>query len=402
MSDLKAAELQKVFIVTGEHSGDSLGAGLMAALQDKLGRALEFQGVGGPKMEAAGLTSLFPLDEISVMGPLEILPRLPKLIRRVYACIDACLEFDPDLLVIVDAPEFTHPIARHVRAQRPDIPIVDYVSPTVWAWRPGRAKKMRPYVDHLLALLPFEPEAHARLGGPACTYVGHPLIERLRWYDALETAPLSDKLRLDPAATPLLVLPGSRRSEISRLLRPFGETVRRLAGEGRALEVIIPAVPRLRESISAGVEDWPVPVHVVEGDEDKWRAFKLARAALAASGTVTLELGLAGTPMVVGYKVDAAATWLRYVISVPSVVLANLVLGRNAFPEFLQEACVPEQLAPALAAILDDGAARDNQFAALSDLRGKMEGGNAAPSSAAAEATLRAFTQFHEKTRATT
>lgn len=391
----RTSELKRVFIISGEHSGDALGAGLMAALRARCGKDLTFAGVGGERMEAAGLISLFPLDEIAVMGPVAIVRRLPQLISRVYDCVDACLDAEPDLLVIIDAPEFTHPVARRVRVQRPEMPIVNYVSPTVWAWRPGRARKMKPYVDHLLALLPFEPEAHARLGGPPCTYVGHPLIEQLEWYRALDATELAERLRLSESSVPVVVLPGSRRSEASRLMKPFGETIAALVAQGRKLEVLIPAVPHLREEIAEASRSWAAPVHIVNGQDDKWRAFKLGRAALAASGTVTLELALAGTPMVVAYKVDALATWLRYVVNVPSIVLANLILGENAFPEFLQENCVPEKLAPALAAVLDDGAARQSQVNALARISERMQAAGPTPSLVAADATLKAVADFH-------
>src|SRR5215471_13081277 len=190
------SQAKRIFVVAGEHSGDVLGGKLLQALLAKAGHeSFTFAGVGGEHMEAAGLSSIFPLSDVAVMGPAAIIARLPTLVRRVYQTVDAALAFDPDLLVIIDSPEFTHPIAKRVRQRRPEIPIVDYVSPSVWAWRPGRARKMRPYVDHLLTLLPFEPGAHARLGGPASTYVGHPLIERAAWIDGLETANL--RVRLD-------------------------------------------------------------------------------------------------------------------------------------------------------------------------------------------------------------
>src|SRR5690606_20333333 len=199
------------------------------------------------------------------------------------------------------SPEFTHPIARRIRRRCPQIPIIDYVSPSVWAWRPGRAKRMRRYIDHVLALLPFEPDAHRRLGGPPCTYVGHPLIERRAWLDALDSAPLTERLGIDREQPVLVVLPGSRSSEVERLMQPFGDTVRLLHARGLANQVIVPAVPHVRPFIEEAVADWPVRPHLVEGEEDKFRAFKLATAALAASGTVTLELAIAGTPAVVAY-----------------------------------------------------------------------------------------------------
>ena len=177
-----------------------------------------------------------------------------------------------------------------MRRRRPEIPIIDYVSPSVWAWRPGRAHKMRDYVDHVLALLPFEPEAHGSLSGPPCTYVGHPLIERLPWIAALDTAPLAQRLGLAPDTALLVVLPGSRSSEVKRLMQPFGETLSRLIERGRKFEVVMPVVESVRGLVEQHLPAWPKQPHLLEGEEDKFRAFKLARAALAASGTVTLEL----------------------------------------------------------------------------------------------------------------
>ena len=218
---------------------------------------------------------------------------------------------------------------------------------------------MRGYVDHVLALLPFEPDAHQRLGGPPCTYVGHPLIERLPWVAALDTAPLAQRLALPPDTHLLVVLPGSRPSEVGRLMQPFGEALTRLIERGRKFEVVIPVVESVRGLIEEHLPAWPKQPHLVSGEEDKFRAFKMARAALAASGTVTLELALAGTPMVVAYKVGAmTAAAVRPLITAPSAVLANLILDEKAFPELIQEYCTPANIASALAPILDDGPAR--------------------------------------------
>ena len=382
----------RLFVVAGEHSGDALGAKLMAALKARAGRPVVFQGVGGEHMAAEGLASLFPLSEVAVMGPVNIVKGLPRLIGRVFDTVDAAFHADVDAVVIIDSPEFTHPIARRIRGMRPGLPIVDYVSPSVWAWRPGRARRMKRYVDHVLALLPFEPAAHTRLGGPACTYVGHPLVERLPWIDALDPRVLADRLALDPQRPVLVVLPGSRSSEVSRLMQPFGDTVARLAASGTTPEVVIPTVASVRPLIEQRLADWRLPpavrVHLVAGEEDKFRAFRLARAALAASGTVTLELALAGTPMVVAYKVDAVAARLRFLLKVHSIVLANLVLGENAFPELIQEDCVPDRLAPALAALLGEGPERAAQLAALARIRAIMTSGIASPSAAAADVVL--------------
>jgi lipid-A-disaccharide synthase len=379
----------RIFLVAGEHSGDALGAKLIAAIKSHSPARVRFAGVGGELMAAQGLVSPFPLSDVAIMGPLSILPRLPRILRRVYSTVDAAVAAEPDAVVIIDSPEFTHPIAKRIKKHNPSIPIIDYVSPQLWAWRPGRAKKMRAYVDHVLALLPFEPEAHARLGGPPCSYVGHPLIERLEWVRDLDPVPLAERLNLDRSKPVVAVLPGSRTSEVSRLMQPFGEALALLRERGLQPEVVIPTVPHLRGQIEQALAAWQVPAHLVHDDNDKFRAFKLARAALAASGTVTLELGLVGTPMVVAYRVDAVAARLRFLVKVPSVVLANLVLAENVFPEFIQEACVPERLADAVAALLADTPERERQLAGLARIPERLRLAAGSPSEAAAAIVLR-------------
>ncbi len=379
---------RRIFIVAGEHSGDLLGGKLMAALKAKSEWPIVFSGVGGETMEAEGLRSVFPLSDVAVMGPLAILARLPKLVRRVYQAVGAGLEAEPDGVIIIDSPEFTHPIAKRIRKRKPAVPIIDYVSPSVWAWRPGRAKKMRPYVDHLMAILPFEPEAHRRLGGPPCSYVGHPMIEKLDWIKSLDTGELAARLALDPAKPVLVVLPGSRPTEVKRLIEPFGAAVGLLAERLGPLEVIIPTVASVRPLIEEALANWPVKPHLVSGEADKFKAFRLAKAALAASGTVTLELGLAGVPMVVAYRVDWVASRLRFLLKVPSIVLANLVIGENVFPEFIQEDCNPETLADALAPLFSDTPERRRQLAGLDSIASKMLLERATPSECAAETAL--------------
>lgn len=378
-----------IFVVAGEHSGDALGAKLMAELNARLKDRVRYLGVGGPMMEAHGLVSQFPMSDVAVMGPVNILKALPRITRRVYRTVDAVIAADPDLLLIIDSPEFTHPIAKRVRKRRAHIPIIDYVSPTVWAWRPGRARKMAPYVDHLLALLPFEPGVHQRLGGPPCTYVGHPLIERLEWLKTLPTQPLADRLGLENDQPTLVVLPGSRRSEVERLAQPFADTVGLLKARGLTPNVIVPAVDHLADDLKARSQSWPIKPHIIMGEEDKFRAFRLADAALAASGTVTLELALSGTPMVVGYTVDKLAAQLRFLVNVPSVILANLVLDENAFPEYLQEDCTPEKLSSGLADLLVATPARQAQLAALARIPEKMQrNDNRTPSQIASEIVI--------------
>ncbi len=379
----------RLFLVAGEHSGDALGGRLMRALRARAEGDISFSGVGGPDMAAEGLASLFPLSEVAVMGPLEILKRLPKLVRRINEAAAAGVAAEPDAVVIIDSPEFTHPIARRIRRRLPHVPILDYVSPSVWAWRPGRAKRMRAHIDHVLALLPFEPEAHRRLGGPDCTYVGHPLAEQLDEIGAIDPSPLRAELALDPAAKTVTVLPGSRRSEVERLMQPFGAALGLLQQRVGRLNVIIPAVDHVRGIIDEALGDWPMRVHVVEGEARKLMAFRAGDVALAASGTVTLELAVAGSPMVVAYRVDALAARLQFLVKTPHFALSNLVLGERAFPELMQEDCTPEKLAGALGQVLAEGPVRARQLTRLADVPRRLALREGTPSEAAAAVVMR-------------
>jgi lipid-A-disaccharide synthase len=377
--------VRRIFLIATEESGDRLGAALMKVLRQRLGDGVQFEGVGGRSMAREGLTSLFPIEELSIVGFTGVIKQLPKILRLIRRTVEAVLAASPDMVVIIDSPDFTHRVARGVRARDASIPIVDYVSPSVWAWRPGRARAMRGYVDHVLALLPFEPEAYRTLHGPPCSYVGHPLSEQIATLrpDALE------RQRRDAAPPVLLVLPGSRRSEIRHHLGVFGEALGRLHTMGVSFELILPTTPHLVETVREGVTNWPVAPRIVTGEVEKRAAFRIAHAALAKSGTVTLELALAGVPMVTAYRVGAIEAWiLRRAIKVKSVILANLVLGREVIPEFLQEDCTAEKLAEALAALLTDSPLRRQQVEAFAGLDAIMSTGAATPSVRAADIVL--------------
>ncbi len=377
-----------VFLVAGEPSGDQLGGKLIDAILRATSTPVAFEGVGGETMEQKGCKSLFPLSDVSVIGPIAILSRLPTLVRRVYQTVDAVIAANPDVLVIIDSPEFTHPIAKRVRKRNPDIPIINYVSPSVWFWRSGRSRKMRSYVDHVLALLPFEPAVHKRLGGPRCTYVGHPLIERSDWIKGLKPRQLARELGLKRGRKILTVLPGSRRTEVTLLMEPFGGTLKRIIGEIGDVEVIIPVVSSVRQLVEEGLKSWPVKPHLVEGDAAKYQAFRLSDAALAASGTVTLELALCGTPMVVAYRLEMITSLAVNLVTFSSIVLPNLVLEKNVFPEFIDKDCTPEKLAAALLPLLKGGRERDRQKSALKGLEKKMHPSRGQPSDQAAKIVL--------------
>jgi lipid-A-disaccharide synthase len=376
---------RKVFLIATEESGDRLGAHLMKVLRQRLGDAVKFEGVGGRGMAREGLKSLFPIEELSIVGFSAVVKQLPKLLRLIRQTTAAVLQAAPDILVIIDSPDFTHRVARRVRARDPSIPIADYVSPSVWAWRPSRARAMRAYVDHVLALLPFEPEAYRRLHGPPCTYVGHPLTEQLT---SLRPS-AEEQARRNGSPPVLLVLPGSRRGEIRHHMAIFGDALDRLQAQGKAFELILPTMPHLLELVNEGIRSWKVAPQIVIGEQEKRAAFRMATAALAKSGTVTLELALSGVPMVGAYKAGAieASIVLRFV-TVQSVILANLVVGENVVPEFVQDDCTADKLASALGEVLSDTPMRRRQLEAFARLDSIMSTGKLSPSVRAADIVL--------------
>jgi lipid-A-disaccharide synthase len=359
-----------IHLVAAEESGDALGASLARALHARAGGALELAGVGGRAMAAAGIFSPFAIDDLSIIGFTAIPRRLPTILRRIRETADGIIAARPDALVIIDSPDFTHRVARRVRSHAPSIPILDYVSPSVWAWRPGRARAMRGYVDCVLAILPFEPAAYVRLGGPPCIYVGHPLLERIA--ELRPNADEAQRRRADPPR--VLVLPGSRSGEIRHLLAIFGAAIARVNAQIGPIELVLPTMPHLLAQVREAVADWPVTPRFAEPAE-KWSAFRTARAALAASGTVTLELALAGVPTVAAYRV----TFIEEIIvrlaglraRLSSVILANLIVGENVVPEFLQRECTAQRLADALVPLFSDTPQRLRQieaFARLDDI----------------------------------
>jgi lipid-A-disaccharide synthase len=388
----RAAERQaagralNIFVIAGEESGDRLGAPLMDAIAAQAaGTPVAFAGVGGHAMAERGLKSLVPIADLAVNGFAAIPARLPTILRHIRRTAEAVVAARPDVLVIIDSPDFTHRVARRVRKAVPSIPIVDYVSPTVWAWRPGRAKAMRGYVDHVLALLPFEPDAHRRLGGPACTYVGHPLVEQVA---TLRPGP-QDATRRSADPPVVLVLPGSRRGEVRRHVGVFGAAMAAVRDRVGAVEIVLPTVPHVADEVRQRTRDWPVQPRIVIDPAEKWAAFRQARAALAASGTVTLELALAGVPTILAYRVALfEEVVLRMLLTTDTVGLANLILGEKVMPELLQREATAPKLADALVPLIGDTPERRRQCGALARLDAIMELGVAVPSARAAAVVL--------------
>jgi len=386
---MRPSETVDVFLVAGEESGDRLGAALIRALRERTGGQVRFVGVGGREMAAEGVASLYPIADLPIIGFSAIPRRLPKILRLMRLTVKAVVAKRPHVLVVIDSPGFTQGIARRVRAADPTIAIVQYVSPSVWAWRPGRARVMRAYIDHVLALLPFEPAVHQRLGGPPCTYVGHPLVEQAR-----NLRPNLEEARRRLAEPPvLLVLPGSRAGEIERLLGVFSDAVALVRDRLGSLEVVVATVPHLMEPIRTAMARWPLRGRIVVESADKQAAFRTATVALAKSGTVTLELALAGVPMIAAYKVTALeylAVGRGILKRLPSIILTNLLLGENVVPELLQHNCTAEKLAAALLPLFGDTPERRRQVEAFSRLDAIMEVGSSVPAMRAADVVLAA------------
>jgi lipid-A-disaccharide synthase len=357
----------RLFVVAGEASGDTLAAHFIEALRKRLApRRVDLHGIGGPALAQLGLVSRFQQTDIQLMGVIDVLKSLPTVLSRISETTEAIEDMVPDLLLTVDVPDFAMRVARKVRKNSPHIPIIHWVAPTVWAWRPGRARAMKPHTDRLLALLPFEPEVFRRLDGPPTTYVGHPLLDV-----AGQIRPDGDEQRIrDNAAAPvILVLPGSRRSEIKYLMPVFRDTLRLIAASYPHAHFVIPAVPHLARAIADHVTAWGVKAEVVLGEEAKRAAFRRARVALAASGTVTLELALAGIPLVGAYRGHPLEAWLAgKLVTSHSVLMCNLVLQQNIAPEFMQNAATSATLAGALLALIPDAEARRQQVTAFARL----------------------------------
>lgn len=375
----------KLSLIAAEESGDVLGGALMAALSAQNPGPIAFNGVGGRAMAAQGLVSPFDTSDLSIIGLSSIPRKLPLIFRRIRETADAIIAARPDALVIIDSPDFTHRVARRVRAAAPRIPIVNYAPPTVWAWRPGRARAMRAYVDSVLATLPFEPAAFARLDGPPCTYVGHPLAERLK-----DLRPNADEARRRIADPPLvLVLPGSRGAEIRRLTAIFGEAIAQLVARTGPVDLVLPTLPHVADAVRSATAGWPVRPRIVLDPGEKHAVFRTARAALAASGTVTLELALAQVPTVAAYRIPAwEGLVFRMLAQIDTVILANLVLGEHAMPQYLQSDCTPDRLATALVPLLNETPERRRQLEAFARLDAVMNLASEPPSIRAARAVL--------------
>jgi lipid-A-disaccharide synthase len=367
-----------LFLIAGEPSGDRLGAALMAGLKT-LSPGVRFQGVGGPLMQAEGLDSLFPMEELSVMGLVEILPKYAALKRRVAQAARAALSSGAGALITIDSPDFCLRVAGLVKAARPGFPTIHYVAPSVWAWRPGRAAKMGRVIDHVLALLPFEPPFMTS-AGMTCDFVGHPVV-------AEPLATPKERALMAGTQPLILALPGSRRAEVTRLAPVLGQVVGRIAAEHPGTRVALPTVRGVAGLVRDLTADWPVVPQIIETPAEKRAAFACADVAIAASGTVSLELAANACPMVIAYDMNPVTLWLmRRAALIDTVTLVNLVSDSRVIPEFIGPECRADRIAPAVLGLLADKGA--TQAEAMRLTMDRLGAGGTPPGLRAAQSVL--------------
>lgn len=371
-----------IYLIAGEPSGDAIGARFMKALKAETKGNIEFVGLGGTAMQAEGLESLFPIEELSVMGIVEILPHARKILRRIREVAADIKRCHPDAVVTIDSPSFCVRVIKRIAAIQ--IPKVHFVAPTVWAWRPWRVHKFKRYYDHLLAILPFEPPYFEKVG-LACAFVGHPVLE----YGAHQAngAAFRSRHHIPLNRQVVCVLPGSRRGEVERHIEIFAAALRLHAQDHAPFDIVIPTLPSVSDIVRSSAVDWPIRPRIIEGPAEKYDAMRASNIALAASGTVALELALAGVPTVVAYRINRFTAFLvKRLIKVEFVNILNILAGKSIVPEQLQDACT----APLLAAQLDrlQGRDGDRQIAELQPFIRQLGHGDKLPSAAAADYLL--------------
>ena len=375
-----------IYLIAAEPSGALLGGRLMAALQERTGGAVHLAGIGREAMAPEALESLVPLAELAVMGVAEVLPRARRIFRRVRETAADITARRPDAVVTIDSSGFTWRVAQRLRRAGARVPLIHYVAPMVWAWRAGRARRMARWYDHLMVLLPFEPPYFTAVG-LSCNYVGHPVVES--GADRGDGPGFRRRHGIAPEAPLLIVLPGSRAGEVGRLLPIFGEAVRLLAARHPGLRVVLPTTETTAAAVEAAVKGWPLPVTVLRGPAEKNDAFAAGTVALAASGTVALELAMARLAAVIAYRVNPLThELLRRVLKVKYAHLLNLILDRAVVPELLQRDCTPERLADAVGRLIAEPALRAEQAAACADALKQLGYGGLSPGLRAADEVL--------------
>ena len=373
-----------IFLIAGEPSGDLIASRMMAALKRRTDDRVRFAGVGGPLMAEQGLESMFPYGELSLMGVLEIVPHVPLMLRRIRSTARTASRLRPAAFVSIDVPEFALRVARRLKGA--GFPLMHYVAPTVWAYRPERAAKIARYLDRVLCLFPFEPP-YFEAEGLDASFVGHPLVEEP--IGEANGPDFRNRHGIAPTQPVIAVLPGSRASELRRHEPVFGEVVRTLTKRIEGLHILVPTLPQNRATVAERTAAWGAPVTVIEGKAEKYAAFAASDVALTASGMATLELALAGVPMIVCYRANPlTAVIARRVITVPHVAMPNIIADRRAAPEYLQRDCTPRRLVPAVEELLQDADRQRAQIGSFAEIAARLGRGGPPPSERAAEAVL--------------
>jgi len=348
MADNKTPERAlRVFIIAGEASGDLLGAHLMRSMKEKAGRLIQFYGVGGPKMIAEGLDSLFPFYELSMLGFIEILPYMFNIAVRIRQTVDDIMERNPDVVITIDVPGFSMRVVERLRKEKNlKSKFVHYVAPTVWAYKPRRAEKCARLFDHLLVLLPFEPPYFDKVGLP-CTWVGHPVIAETTVGDG---AAFREKYQIAPDSPLFCLMPGSRKGEVERHMPIFAKAISMLATQFPNLSMAVAIPPNVMAFVTPFFENCPFRAVVTANDEDKKDAIAASNFAIVKSGTIALEIAKVGVPMIVTYQLHAISAWyLRRYSIIKMANLVNILEGKEIIPELLQELCTPLMIADAMA-----------------------------------------------------
>jgi len=377
-----------IYVIAGEPSGDLLGGRLMAALRQATGDSIQFAGIGGENMQAQGLRSLFPMTELTVMGLTEVLPRIPRILRRVRETLDDIGRLQPDAILTIDSWGFTGRVQKGCQKRYPDLPRIHYVAPMVWAWKPKRAAKLAKVLDLLMTLLPFEPPYFER-EGLRTIHVGHPVVESGAGQG--DGAAFRARHGIADDVKLLAVLPGSRHSETSKLLPVFARVLERLKPGHQTLRVVVPTLPHLVDEVREATRNWPFDPVVIADSSQKYDCFAASTCALAASGTVALELAMAGLPTVIAYRLSALTAFIArnfFGFKIKWATLLNMVLDRPVMPEFLQEDCQAENIAPILARLLDDETEREWRRRDMAAGMAALGLGGASPGARAAQVVL--------------
>ena len=365
--------MTKIFVIAGEESGDLIGGDLLQQIKQAYPDCM-IAGIGGERMQrAGGFQSVFPLSDLSVMGLFEVIKHLPRLLKRIKQAKDSIRDFGPDVLLTIDAPDFSLRIAKWAKQYIPQMKTIHTVAPTVWAWRAGRAKKIAQFLDGLLCLFPFEPPYFTAHGLKA-EFIGHPLTQIIQPADEQEKQNFYARYHLEADQPILCLLPGSRTREIEALLPVFLDTATRLKQDNPQLQIILPTLPCLQALIESHAKNHSVPVIIIPAQADKYLAMQCSTVALHASGTVALELALCDVPMVTAYKMSPVSIWIaRKLLNIKDVNLVNLLAGQRVVPEYIQEDCTVDNLTHAVDMLLNDQNSAQIQRETLQQIKKRLQ-----------------------------